>query len=170
MTTEDLTFYARTFGTVLSFLALSVLAIWAPRIRRVWLRRSLRVTGAVALLPGLLALFVLLSSPKYTSVFRLPSPDGRIICYVKDGGSGATVDWVSITVRPALRPIAQEVYFTFGAFDPKVRWRDSKTLEIRYPQGDEPQLCKPSNAGVNVVCSAAPRAEFYPLEKSDVDP
>ena len=164
MTFEDIALYTKTFGTVLCFLALCVLAICAPRIKRRWLRWGLRVTGFLALLPGLLALVVLLLFPKYTSVFKLPSPDGRLICYVKGGGSGATVDWESVVVRHAWRPIAQEVYFTFGAFDPKVHWKDSKTLEIEYPQGDDPQLCNPSNAGVNVVCSAAPRAEFYPLE------
>jgi len=164
MTFEDLAFYTKTFGTVLCFLALSFLVIWAPRVKRRGLRRCLRITGAVALLPGFLALLVLLLFPKYTSAFKLPSPDGRFICYVKGGGSGATVDWTSITVRRAWRPIAQEVYSTFGGFDPKVRWKDSKTLEIGYPQGDDPQLCGPSNAGVNVVCSAAPRAEFYPWE------
>ena len=164
MTLEELTFYAKTFGTVLCFLALSFFAIWAPRINRRWLRWCLRITGIVALLPGLLALLFLLLFPKYTSVFKLPSPDGRFICYVKTGGSGATIDWASITVRRSWRPVAQEVYFTFGGFDPKARWKDSKTLEIGYPQGDGPQLCGPSNAGVKVECSAAPRAEFYPLE------
>jgi hypothetical protein len=111
-------------------------------------------------------IFLFSAFPKYTSFHKLPSPDGQFICYIKFGGSGATVDWTSITLRRAWKPLAHEVYFTFGGFDPDVRWKDSQTLQIGYPQGDDPQLCAPSSVGVNVVCSAAPRLEFYPWENS----
>ena len=169
MTLEDLALYAKTFGTVVCFLALCLLAAWSPRIRRRWLRWCLRITGVVALVPGFLSLVVLLWIPKYTSVSRLPSPDGRFICYVKGGGSAATDDWTSITLRRAWRPIAREVYFTEGSFDPQVRWKGPETLLILYPEHEDPTLCRQFFAGVNVECQSAPRKEFYPLESRQQD-
>jgi hypothetical protein len=119
----------------------------------------------MALVPVLLAILLLMVFPRYNSVSTLPSPDGRFICYVKGGGSGATVDFTSVTVRPAWRLVAQEAYFTFGGFDPEVRWTDPKTIEIRYPEHDDPEFCQSQVADVHVVCKPAPRNEkgLFPL-------
>jgi hypothetical protein len=164
MTAEDLAWYAKTFGTVLFFLALCFLAIWSPRVNRRWVRRCLRVTGLVASLPGLLALFLLVAFPRYVSVSTLASPDGRFICYVKEGGSGATSDWTRITLRRKWRLLAQEVYFTEGTFDPHVHWADEKNLVIRYPVEENPTLCLRAVTDIGIECQPAPRSDFYPLE------
>ena len=164
MTTEDLIFYMKEFGIVLSLLGLCILAIWSPRVKRHGFRLSIRIAGVIALLPTFFVFSFLLLIPRYTSVATLTSPDGRFICYVKGGGSGATVDWTSITLRRTWRPFAQVVYYTQGAFDPQVNWKDAKTLVIRYPEHDDPMLCKHVLADINLECKSAPRNEFYPLE------
>jgi hypothetical protein len=163
MTIHDWAFYLKATSVILVAAAVCVLAIWCPGVDRGWLRMSVRISGIVLSLPTLLAILLLFALPRYTSVQTLRSPDGRLICYIKSGGSGATVDFNSITVRPAWRPVAKEVYFTLGGFDPGVRWNDSRTLEIRYPQGEQPEFCDGSQIGINVKCNAEPRAEFYPM-------
>ncbi len=164
MTVEDFALNAKTYGVVLCLIVFSLFAIWSPRVKGRRLRWCLRVTGGIALLPSLLGLLFLLVFSKYTSVVKLPSPDKRFICYIKGGGSAATDDWTSITLRRAWSPVAQEVYFTEGAFDPQVHWKNAKTLVISYPEHENPELCRQSLAGIDIECCPAPRKEFFPLE------
>jgi hypothetical protein len=69
-------------------------------------------------------------------------------------------------LRRAWKPVAQEVYFTEGSFDPRVRWNDGKTLVIGFPEGERPSICERSYYGVAIVCQAAPKKDFYPMEQS----
>jgi hypothetical protein len=133
-------------------------------IRLNWLRRLIRIAGVVGV--ALSTLFILIATDiRFSGSRALRSPDGQFICHVQEAGGFGTGDFNRIEVRRTWSPIAEEIFYGEGAYDPKLRWVDQRTIEIEYPNQFDPEKCDGSGSGVRVLCKAAPREEFFPVEK-----
>ena len=129
-----------------------------PIIIRFWFAPALvannsRITGCLAILPvlGLSVIWALGVFVGPTKKTLLRSPSGHFTARVQFDGGGATAkDYVSVSVRPSWSPIAEKVYERI--FEPRTRWLDERTLEIRYPLQLDKTSCGGSWAGVKIVC------------------
>lgn len=144
----------------LHVLALLVLMLWAPRVKRRWLKTLLRTGGGLAasFLVAIFGLGVLFSAgdprPQYRST---DSPSGlhRATLMCQAGFLGRDVSEVKITTKNSCKRLI--AYGYDGPSDltsTQVTWLDDFHLQIKYRlDRDRYQHCEAQVADVSVACT-----------------
>jgi hypothetical protein len=158
---------AKNVGIAILFLVVTVFLL-AYRIRRNWLRITLRVVGVFLVVPTVLSCLIAGCSLADTNRPRVViSPDGsRVADYTYEAGFLGR-DFSGVTVRLSKSIHPEEAYFYFGPSEwegTTVRWLDNRNLEIGYhPDRDgRTQQCNPQAAGVEIHCKILSHPNFLP--------
>lgn len=158
---------AKDVGIAILFLIVTVFLL-ACRIRRDWLRITLRVMGVFLVVPTILSCLIAGCSLADSHRPRVViSPDGsRVADYAYEAGFLGR-DFSGVTVRLSKSIHPEEAYFYFGPSDwegTTVRWLDNRNLEIGYhpdPDG-RTQQCNAQAAGVEIHCKILSYPNFPP--------
>jgi hypothetical protein len=153
------------YGSVICYLALVVLLLWAPKIKKRSLRIISRAIGVVAVVPGvvLLPAFFLgaaLASgdpPPKTLIVR--SNDGKEAELIYRGGFlGRDNTEIRLKQPGCCRHTTVFSHAGPSYFDdPKLNWLDNRHLVIAYhTRADDPQTCRHELADIVIMCEAIP--------------
>lgn len=150
---------------LLAYIALVVFLLWAPKIRQRWVRITLRIFGAaaiiplIAFLPALLFGVLLASGNPPPQIQTIQSANGQQArLRYQAGFLGRDNTEVSIRHSGCCRHTS--VFWHAGPSDfddPKIEWIDNHHLHITYHtrQGD-PQHCEKQSGDISIVCTALP--------------
>jgi len=155
-------------GSVIAYVALVTLLLWAPRVRKRWQLVTARVLGAVsvvplaAVLPALLFGALLASGSPPTKSRMVRSPDGQEAKLTYYGGFLGR-DYTEVTVQRTgcCRHLAVFSHAGPSWFDdPNVEWLDDQHLRISYhARPADPQHCESQIGDVRIVCLSHPWPE-----------
>jgi len=151
------------FALLLAYVGLIILFLWAPRIRKLWLRILSRILGIVAATPLvvatpalLLALMLALGDPP-AKIRQVESTDGQIATLKYSAGFLGRDTTEIILKRPDC--CRHDVVFWHdgpSSFeDTKIEWIDNSHLQIAYhTQPDDQRHCVDHIDKTEIICVA----------------
>jgi len=150
-------------ASVLAYLAVVTLLVWAPKLRKRWLRVASRIVGIAAvvpvaiMLPAVLLGLALASGNPPTETRIVHSTDGQEARLRYDGGFlGRDYTRVDLKTPDSCRHIA--VFWHAGPSfldDVKMDWLDNRHLRLTYhARSGDPQHCEQRAGEVTVVCTS----------------
>ena len=139
--------------------------LWSPRVQRKKLRLALRITGALALLPLLVALpamlfgLLLASGNPPAQTRTILSPNGKQAELTYQAGFLGR-DYTEVTVKEPGCCRQVRVFWHSGPsdfVDPRVRWTDDTHLVIQYhTRADDPRDCAATLNRIRIECEGTP--------------
>ena len=136
-----------------------VLMLWAPRVKRQWMKNLLRIVGGLTacFLVAIIGIGLLITSgdpkPKYQLV-NSPNGKHRATLMYQAGFLGRDFSTVEITNANSCKRITAYVYKGPSELTTtEVTWRDDSHLEIKYRLDHEHyQHCETQAADVSITC------------------
>ena len=150
------------YGSLIAYIAVSSLLLWAPRVQRRRLKLTLRVLGGLAAVPLLLILPALLfglilscgNPPAKTRVIRSPSGNEATLIY-HEGFLGR--DHTEVKLKQVGCCQHRSVFWQSGPSsldDLHLEWLDSKHLRISFhARVDDPSHCEQNSGDVVISCT-----------------
>jgi hypothetical protein len=148
-------------ATLLAYIAAVTLLLWAPKLRKRWLRIVSRIVGVAALVPAaiglpaiLLGLALAMGNPP-TATRVLYSPDGQEARLSYDAGFLGR-DYTNITLKATGCCRHVPVFWHAGPSyldDVNMKWQDNRHLRLTYhARSGDPQHCEQRVGEVTIVC------------------
>jgi hypothetical protein len=153
------------YSSLLAYVAVVALLLWAPNVRKRWLLITSRVLGAAAVIPGVIALpavpfgVLLISGDPAPQTRTIQSPDGQQALLIYQAGFlGRDHTEVRLKHTGCCR---HEIVFWHagpsGFDDPKIEWLDNRHLRIMYhTRPDDPQHCEQRVGDIAISCTSSP--------------
>lgn len=153
------------FALAIAYLALVVLLLWAPKLRKRWLRIASRVLGAAAavlstiVLPALLfGLFLASGNPP--PVYRtVRSPNGQE-ARVRYNGGFLGRDYTEVALKSSNCCRHTTVFWHSGPSsleDVQIEWVDNEHLHLTYhARPTDPVGCEGKVGEFTIVCTSLP--------------
>jgi hypothetical protein len=150
-------------ASVAAYIALVSLLLWAPKLRKRWMRITSRLLGVAAILPALImlpAVFLGLAltmgnPPTESRIVR--SPDGQEAKVSYDAGFLGR-DYTKVALKPTGCCQHVTVFWHGGPSsldDVNVEWLDNRHLRLRYhARSDDQQHCEQRVGDVTIVCES----------------
>jgi hypothetical protein len=144
---------------------IGIVSVRGLDLRRSWLRRAVRVAGALISLSAI-AFFLnwrercsaRMPAPEYTE----ESPNGSYIARIVEPDADIVPSNVTrVSIRKTGSPLAKEVFVSQSSFN--LHWIDDRSLEIIYPAEKSGPYCGGVWEGAKVVCAELPPAQFVPI-------
>ncbi len=154
----------RDLGFALGYVGLVALLLWAPRVRKPWLRIASRILGAASLVPVAILLpalalgFMLRAGDPPTQVRTVRSTDGQEATLRYDAGFLGR-DYTEVTLKRSGCCQHDPVFWHAGPSwfdDVQIEWLDNRHLHLTYHarRGDA-QHCQERVGDTNILCSVS---------------
>jgi hypothetical protein len=153
------------FVLLVAYTALVALLLWAPRLRKRWIRITSRLLGAAGLVPLIvvipgIVLGLALNAGNPSAKTRVTqSPDGQQAKLSYSAGFLGR-DYTEVTLKHigCCRHITVFSHSGPSWFDdPKLEWRDNHHLHITYhARLGDPQHCENKVGDITITCASLP--------------
>ena len=150
-------------ASVIVYIALVALLLWAPKLRKRWLRIASRVLGVAAIIPGAVILpaflfgLALASGNPATQIRTVISGDGQEARVRYDAGFlGRDYTAVDLKLTGCCRHTT--VFWHGGPStldDVKIEWLDNRHLSLTYhARSSDQQHCEQRVREITIVCKS----------------
>jgi hypothetical protein len=149
----------------LSYFVLVVLLLWAPKLRKNWMRIISRILGVA----GLVSIIIALPAIVFRLALALGNPPTKSIQIRSPGGEEATLiysagflgrDYTEVVLKHPKNCRHFTVFWHAGPSyfnDVKLDWADDYHLRLTYhTRPDDPQHCESTNGSVALICVPNP--------------
>jgi hypothetical protein len=150
------------FASAIGYLALMVLLLWAPKLRRRWLRITSRVLGVVATVPLIVLgpaflLGLMLASGNPPTVNRTVRSQSGQEARVSYNAGFLGRDYTEVTLKSPSCCRHTRIFWHAGpsfSEDVKVDWVDSQHLHLTYhARSTDPIHCEQRYGEITIECT-----------------